>query len=158
MPYSDSYANQILNYTLAKTQQLTAPTQVWIGLSSNNPKAAGGAFNELSGGGYARVLISLRNETYPNFISSATDRAITNAYQIAFPKATLAWLVNGIGLFSSQTGGEPFFYGAIELTEEQAEAGGLIVDPGAVALFDPQTFKIGFPATDISTAAATVSE
>lgn len=149
MPFSDSYANNILNYTFSKTQQLTAPAQVWIGLSSNDPEADGGTFNELSGGGYGRVLISLRGETYPNFINSASDREITNSYQIAFPKATAEWTVNGIGLFSSQTGGEPFFYGAIELTEEQIEAGGLIVDPGAVALFDPETLKIGFPAEDV---------
>lgn len=149
MPFSNSYANSILNHTFAKTQQLNAPNQVWIGLSSNNPEADGGTFNELSGGGYGRVLISLRGETYPNFINSASDREITNSYQIAFPKATAEWTVNGIGLFSSQTGGEPFFYGAIELTEEQIEAGGLIVDPGAVALFDPETLKIGFPAEDV---------
>lgn len=150
MPFSDSYANSILNYTFAKTQQLTPPTQVWIGLSSNDPEADGGTFNELSGGGYGRVLISLRGETYPNFINSASDREITNSYQIAFPKATAEWTVKGIGLFSSQAGGEPFFYGAIELTEEQAEAVGLVVDPGAVALFDPETLKIEFPAEDVS--------
>lgn len=156
MPFSDTYANSILNYALSKTSSLTAPSQVWIGLSSNDPEADGGTFTELSGGGYSRVLISQKGETHPNIIGPASDRAITNAYQLNWPKATLDWTVKGIGLFSSQTGGTPFFYGAIELTEEQIAAGGLVVEAGAVALFDPQTFKISFPATD--TTETTTSE
>ena len=147
MPFSDTYANSILNYALSKTATLTAPNQVWIGLSSNDPEADGGTFNELSGGGYARVLISQKGETYPNTMGSASDRAITNTYQLNWPKATLDWTVKGIGLFSSSSGGSPFFYGAIELTEEQIAAGGLLVEAGAVALFDPQPFQIAFPET-----------
>ena len=150
MALSDSYANQYLNFLLSKVSTLTAPTQVWAGLSSNDPDKDKGVFSELSGGGYARVLISIKGETYPNFINPASDRAVTNGYQIAWPKATLDWTVRGFGLFSSATGGSYFYSGAIELTEEQIAAGidSLTVEAGAVALFDPQTFKISFPATD----------
>lgn len=156
MPVSNDYAKQYLDFLLAKITTLTAPDRVWAGLSSNDPEKDKGTFNELSGGGYARVLISIRGETYPDIIGPASDRAITNAYQLNWPKATLDWIVKGIGLFSAPSGGSPFFYGAIELTEDQIAAGGLIVEAGAVALFDPQTFKISFPVTD--TTETTASE
>lgn len=149
MPFSDTYANNILNYLMAKTATLTAPATVYIGLCSNDPEADGGTFNELSGGGYARVMISQKGETYPDIISTATSRAITNAKQINWNKATLDWSrFKGFGLFSNPTGGSPFFYGKLELTEEEEAAGGILCEAGAVALFDPQTLKITFPATD----------
>lgn len=154
MPFTTTYANNILNYALSKTAQLTAPSAVYIGLCTNDPEADNGAITELSGGGYARVLIAQKNETYPNVMGSANNRAISNSNQINWTKATLDWArINGFFLSSSATVGETsgiFFYGALELTEDQKAAGGLLVEAGAVALFDPQTFKIEFPATDVS--------
>ena len=151
MPFSDSYANQILNYTLSKQASLTAPEFVYIGLCTNDPEADGGTFNELSGGGYARVMISRRGDTYPNQMASATGRAISNTYQINYTKATQNWLrVLGFGLFSTPTGGTPFFYGALQLEDDVKAAGGLLVEAGAVALFDPQAFKISFPTEDVA--------
>ena len=151
MPFSTAYANNVLNYLFAKVEKLEAPAYVYIGLCTNDPEADGGTFNELSGGGYARVLISQREETYPNVIGSASARAITNQYQINWTKATLDWVeAKGFGLFSSATGGTPFFYGKLEEPVTCAA--------GAVALFDPQTLRISFPASDVAEAAATVSE
>ena len=148
MPFSDSYANQILNYALAKTATLNAPTAVYIGLCTNDPEADGGTFNELSltgGYGYSRVMIVRRDETYPNVIGTAANRAITNQYQINWTKATLDWPeAKGFGLFSAATGGSPFFYGKLEEP--------VTCVAGAVALFDPQTLRISFPATDTETA------
>lgn len=154
MPFTDTYANSILNYTFSKVSQLTAPAAVYIGLCSNNPESDNGSITELSGGGYHRVMISQRGETYPDLISLASDRMISNQHQINWSKATADWArAKGFFLSSSPTVGETtsiFFYGALELTEEQELAGGLLVEAGAVALFDPQTFKIEFPETDVS--------
>lgn len=156
MPFTNTYANQILDYTLSKTYQLTATERVYIGLCTNDPEADGGAIRELSGGGYSRVLISIRGETYPNVIGSASGRAITNPYQINWTKATLDWeRINGFFLSTSGTVGETsgiFFYGALTLDEETKAAGGLLVEAGAVALFDPKSFKIEFPEKDIEVA------
>lgn len=159
MPFSTSYANDILNYTFAKTQSLSAPTAVYIGLSVNDPEADGGAFTELSGNGYARVLISQKNAAYPALIGSASSRAITNIAQINWNKATNDWVrVKGFGLFSASSGGSPFFYGKLDLTEEEETAGGILCEAGAVMLFDPYTLKISFPTTDVAEATATVNE
>ena len=157
MPFSDNYANQILNYTLSKTATLTAPAAVYIGLCTNDPEADGGTFSELSGGGYARVLISQKGETYPDVIGSASGRQITNAKQINWAKFTEKKTAQGFGLFSAPSGGTPFFYGKLDLTEEQAAAGGVVCEAGSVMLFDPGTLTISFPEADVTTEAA-VSE
>lgn len=141
MPFNDTYANNILNYAFAKTATLTAPTAVYIGLSSNDPEADSGEFTELSGGGYHRVLISVKNETYPDVITSSTNRRINNTKQINWTKATADWVdANGFGLFSSETGGTPFFYGKLSAP--------VSVSAGSVALFDPYAFIILFPDMD----------
>lgn len=151
MPFSNNYANGILNYLFAKTASLSAPSAVYIGLCTNDPEADGGTFTELSGGGYSRVLISQRGATYPNVIGSASARAISNQYQINWTKATLDWPeAKGFGLFESATGGSPFFYGKLEEP--------VTCVAGAVALFDPQTLRISFPTSDVEEAAAAVSE
>ena len=148
MPFNDSYANQILNFAFAKVYQLTPPSTVYIGLSSNNPEADGGTFTELSGNGYHRVLVSVRNETYPNVINSATDRYIVNTKQVNWTKATGDWIdAKGFGLFSAETGGTPFFYGKLEEP--------VSVKAGSVALFDPYAFKITFPEEDVVEEATT---
>lgn len=155
MPYSKDYANQILNVTLAKQAQLSAPSTVYIGLSTNDPEADDGIFNELSGNGYKRVLISQKGASYPAKIGTAADRVISSIDQINWNKATLDWLrVNGFGLFTTETGGTPYYYGKLEMTEEEKAAGGILVVAGAVMLIDPGTMRISFTTTDAVAAAA----
>ena len=152
MPFSDSYANEILNYTLAKTKTLTAPSYVYIGLSTNDPEADGGTFNELPIGtaGYSRVMIVQRDAAYPDFVGSASGRLIDNSKQINWTKASANWArVKGFGLFSSSSGGSPFFYGKLDLTEQQLSEGGLLVPEGAVALFEADGFGLNFATADL---------
>lgn len=151
MPYTTTYANSILNWTFGK-QALPFFSKVYIGLCSNNPEETGGTINELSGGGYSRVLLAQYNETYPDLMNSADLRSVINGKQINWTKATADWeRVNGFFLSSSPTVGETaniFFYGALDLAEDVKASGGLLVEAGSVALFDPESFKIEFPATD----------
>lgn len=141
MPFSDSYANDILNYLFSKTTELTAPKQVYIGLCSNDPEADNGTFVELSGNGYSRVLISIKGNEYPTKIANAASRAIQNIEQINWTKATGDWIpAKGFGLFSAPTGGSPFFYGRLEKP--------ITCEAGAVALFDPKSLKVSFPKTN----------
>lgn len=160
MPFTTNFANEILDYALAKRASLNAPAAVYIGLCSNDPEEDGGVIVELSGGGYTRVMISQRGQAYPNLIGTATERTITSIRQINWTKAQYDWeRINGFFLSSSETVGEKtgiFFFGKIELSEEDAAAGGLLVETGAVALFDPRSLTIGFSDTDA--AVAMVSE
>lgn len=150
MPFSTNYANNILNYLFAKTQTLSAPSVVYLGLSENDPEADGGVFNELSCDTYARLLISgtSTSVSYLDYIGNANNRAITNAKQINWTKATVDWTqAKGFGLFSAPSGGEPFFYGTLEAP--------VTCEAGAVALFDPGALKISFPTTDTAATAST---
>ena len=148
MPFTDTYANQILNYTMAKTAQLEAPSAVYLGLCTNDPEVSGGSVAELSGGGYHRVMISQKNQSYPDVIgtASADSRMIQNTKQINWTKATADWPeAKGFFLSSSSTVGETakiFFYGKLEEP--------VTCEMGAVALFDPYALKISFPETDVS--------
>ena len=142
MPYSTTQSNSILNWTFAKGS-LTTKSAVYIGLCTNDPEADGGwdTSKELSGNGYARVLVSQSGSAFPNLMSAASDRQIQNSGQINWTKATAAWPTsNGFGLFETAAGGTPFYYG--KLTEP------LTVPEGAVALFDPATLILGFSDTD----------
>ena len=145
MPFSNTYANLILNYTFSKVAKLDAPEFVYIGFCSNDPEADNGTFNELSGNGYSRVLISQRGQTYPDVIGTASNRQIKNTKQINWTKATGKWTdAKGIGLFSTLTGGAPFYYCKLDNT--------LSVDANAVALFDAGELSISITSTDISNA------
>lgn len=145
MPFTESYAQNILIYIFGKTKTLTAPTDVYLALSSNDPEADNGTFAELSGGGYSRVHITTTNGNYPNMMGAPTGRSITNNKQINWNKATAKWQdIKGFALFTALTGGTMIYYGKITNAE-----GKVSVDSGAVALFDPGALKISIASTDV---------
>lgn len=143
MPFNTTYANKILDWAFGKSAGLSPQEHVWLGLCSNDPEADGGTFNELSGNGYARVLVSQYNNDHPDFIGTATARAIRSVKQIGFTRATGgAWVAaNGYGLFTQPTSGAPFFYAKLKQP--------VTVPDGAVFLFDPGDLKIDFQTTDV---------
>lgn len=144
MPFSVTQANAILDFMFSKTNTaLTHPQYIYMGLCKNDPEADNGTFTELSGDTYARVLISQKGETYPDFIGSAANRSIKNVKQINFNRSTVAWdTIHGFGLFTAATGGSPFYYAKVDNPE------GVVVPENAVALFDPETLVISFATTD----------
>ena len=134
MPFSNTYANNILEWAFGNNN-LTNHSKVYIGLCSNDPEADNGTFTELSGGGYARVLLSVYNNQYPDYIGAATSREIKNIKQIAWPKATADWTTaKGFGLFAAETGSTPYFYG--RLTQPVTCAS------GEICIFDPEALTV----------------
>lgn len=145
MPFTTDYAHNILNYIFGKTKTLTAPADVYLALSSNDPEADNGTFTELSGGGYTRVHISTTSGAYPNLMGTPTGRAITNKNQINWNKATAKWKdIKGFALYTAATGGTMIYYGKITNAE-----GKVSVDSGAVALFDPGALRVSIASTDV---------
>lgn len=134
MILSETYANNYLSFLLGKVKTLTAPTTVYIGLSTNNPEIedgdyAIGDFNEITGDTYERVVLVINGESYPNLVGTADDRKMTNIAQINWTKTVEGYPdANGFGLFSAATGGTPFAVGKLAST--------LTTPAGAVALFD----------------------
>lgn len=165
MPYSTAYANDILNLTLGQRRQLeTDLSRIYLALSTNDPEADGGYFEELTVPGYERVLIvrweskynSVTGKTeytlqeFPSYFGAAENREIQNNRQINWNRATRDWpMVKGFGLFTKESNEglavpeEPFFYGKLDTELEVPE--------NAVALFDPGSLKLTFPAGNETT-------
>lgn len=146
MAFSTTYANGILNYLFGKTSQLTAPTNVYVGLCTNAPETDGGTFTELTNDWYERTLIvqrgtgSASSTFYTNLMTTATNREIHNEKQINWFKALDEVTVKGFGLFSSETGGTPFYYGDFEAP--------IKCNAGAVFLFSPEMLKVNIGTVD----------
>lgn len=141
MPFSTDYANDILELAFGFSLSIKNHNKVFLGLCSNDPEADNGAFTELSGNGYGRVLLHQFGEQYPALMSEPADRLTSNVKQIGFTKATEAWdTVSGYGLFDTETGGTPFFYARLNSPVE--------TPAGAVFLFDPGAFSIGISNVD----------
>lgn len=116
--------------------------------------------------GYGRILVARRTSTtndngvttteidtmFPQ-LGSAADRKLKNTMQINWTKAAVDWdRINAFALSTYSNVGETagiYFVGGLTLTEEDKAAGGLLVEAGAVALFDPESFSIEFPAKDV---------
>lgn len=180
MPYTNDYTNNILNVSMGKAGNLAAKSTVYMALG-NVPVDEDGTpvfdttatalgFAELSAtsdgvsNGYSRVLVARRitsgnstvNDSAFPHIGMAAERGIQNDLQINWTKATIDWeRANAFAIASSSEVGETasiYFVGALDLTPADKEAGGLLVEAGAVALFDPETFRIEFPAEDVAIA------
>ena len=178
MPFINSFANSVLDAAFGKTTSISAKSTVYMALGNvpvdgdKNPvfntEATALGFVEMPtetngvANGYARVMVALRTTSgsstivdtaFPH-IGSATDRAIQNDFQINWTKAVKDWpRANAIALCTSPDVGETssiYFVGGLDLTPADKSAGGLLVEAGAVALFDPETFKIEFPAEDVA--------
>ena len=148
MPFGIHYGNLMLNLAFAKVDRVSAPDYVYIGLCSNDPEADSGKIVELSGNGYSRVLIGIKNQGYPNQIADAGTRSISNKYQINWTKATGDWLeAKGFFIASdlspiahANTATNLIFFGRLQEPVK--------VEAGMVALFDPYAFNIRFPEDD----------
>ena len=180
MPFINSFANSVLDASFGKTTSISAKSTVYMALGNvpvdgdKNPvfntDATALGFVELPNttdgekNGYARVMVSRRissgsstivDPAFPH-IGAAADRGIQNDYQINWTKAIKDWpRANAIALCTSPDVGETssiYFVGGLDLTPADKAAGGLLTEAGAVALFDPETFKIEFPAEDVSIA------
>lgn len=109
----------------------------YVGLSTTTPTAAGGNFSEPSAStGYERASIG-------NLNTSISAQVANDA--IIFFNETLGsyGTITYFGLFSSKTGGTPFFVG--ELTDP------LTIDTGYVPIFRAENLIIGLDKAALST-------
>lgn len=111
--FTDSVETQILNHFTNKAAW-TAPTSLFIGLSSTTPNEAGGNITEPTGGAYARVATVAADW---NTATGTAPVSATTATVRTFPTATADWLL-GVNLtnavlFSASTAGTALAYGAL---------------------------------------------
>ena len=106
---SDYVENQILNCYLNQTN-ITAPSNIYLGLFTSAPSDAGGG-TEVSGNGYSRVEITAKFSA-----ASWTGGSLSsNADITGFTADGGDWgEVNSIGIFDASTSGNLLFYTALD--------------------------------------------
>ena len=102
---------------LLNDNQYTLPTakRVWIGLATDTggPFTEAGGGTELSGNGYARVLMDSAGGAGGNKWTVASGQA-SNAVAVTFPVASGNWgTVRYIGIFDASTAGNLLVYGQL---------------------------------------------
>ena len=106
---SDYVENQILNCYLNQTN-ITAPTNIYVGLHTADPTDAGSGA-EVSGNGYARVEITDKFGT-----ASGTGGSVSsNADITGFTASGGNWgTVSHIGIWDASTSGNLLFHTALD--------------------------------------------
>jgi len=100
MPFTTYGANKVLDHIL-KTASFTVPTNIYIGLLTNN-----GALTEVAGGSYARQL--------KNAWPASTGGAVSNDTLVTFPTATADWgTITGVAIYDAVSAGNCIAYGAL---------------------------------------------
>lgn len=106
--FTDYLENEMLDHLFGSA--FSAPTSVWMALSTSTPTDAGGNVTEPSGNGYARVEIG-NSSTNWNAASSGT---VTNKTAITFPEASGSWgTVTHFVLYDASTAGNALIWGAL---------------------------------------------
>ena len=115
------YAENKLPDHLLGTAAFTAPTTVYIGLSTGS-FADDNSGTELTGNNYARKSI-----TFDSAASGATD----NTSAVEFNAATGSWgSVSHFGIFDQSTGGNLLLHGAFQTPKTIASGDVLKIDAG----------------------------
>jgi hypothetical protein len=108
----------------------------YLGLSTTEPATDGSNFTEpASSTGYARSLLGQSSTPNTYLMGTTTSFTEENTSIIYFPEATSTWgTVTHWGLFTSQSGGTPLFYGELTTPVE--------VPANYVPLFRTQAFTM----------------
>ena len=113
MSFSDTVEGYLLDwlFTLASP---TAPTTVYVALSTADPGETGASVAEPAGGSYARVSAGVGTDNW-----TRTAGSVANDNVLTFPEASGSWgTLTHFALYSAATAGT--FYGSGALTSPQA--------------------------------------
>jgi hypothetical protein len=92
---SNYLENKLLDHVL-RNVSYTSPTTVYVGLFTTDP-TDGNTGSEVSGGSYARQILS---------VTTATGGIVTSSADVTFPQATGSWgTVSHIGLLDALSSG-----------------------------------------------------
>ena len=125
--FSNYWEDKILNHIFGKN--IYSPPTIYVALSTANPLDDASGIVEPTGNAYTRV------ETSPSDWNVATGGSISNADDIAFPKAKGNWeTITHFALFDAASGGHMLAQGALS----QAK----VVDNSYTPIFDAGDLSI----------------
>jgi hypothetical protein len=112
---SNYLENKLLDHVLRNTSY-NSPTTVYVGLYTSDP-ADDNSGTEVSGGSYARQIVS---------VTTATAGIVTSSADVTFPQCTAAWgTVSHIGLLDAVTSGNLLMHTALT-TSRAVEVGDVL--------------------------------
>lgn len=111
---SDYLENRVLDHVLKNTAY-TQPTNLYIGLwTADNGLESGTLTSEVSGGSYARQLVTF---------GAASGGSASNSATVTFPAATANWgTITHVAVMDAVTAGNVLFHGAVT-TSKTIESG-----------------------------------
>lgn len=106
------FKNLIMGNVFKTDTSVSLPTNIYIGLSSTAPTAAGGNVTEPSTSGTAYARVRLTSLTAPS------GGVITNSSAISFPESTATWFNSAnpathYVIFDAATGGNLLMYNSL---------------------------------------------
>ena len=115
---SNYLENKLLDHVL-RNVSYTSPTTVYVGLYTSNP-ADDNSGTEVSGGSYARQILS---------VTTATAGVVTSSADVTFPQATGNWgTITHIGLLDALTSGNLLMHTPLT-TSKLIETGDILTVP-----------------------------
>jgi hypothetical protein len=112
---SNYLENKLLDHVL-RNISYTSPTTVYVGLFTADPTDAGTG-TEVSGGSYARQIVS---------VTTATGGIVTSSADVTFPQCTASWgTVSHIGLLDALSSGNLLMHTALT-TSRSIETGDVL--------------------------------
>lgn len=111
---TDYWEQSVLNYTFRAVAMPTI-TDIYIALFTTIPSAdAGTGGTEVSGGSYARQLVTRSGGTAWKDPSTATQGLTENVAAITFPTATGNWgTITSVGVYDASTAGNLLYFGSL---------------------------------------------
>ena len=107
MSFSDYLEGKIVGHVFGGTAY-TAPTTIYVGLSTANPDEDASGLAEPTGNGYTRKAVTW----------STSGSTATNNGAIEFDTATASWgTITHIGLFDAATSGNMIAYAALSASK-----------------------------------------
>ncbi len=111
--FTDYLENRVLNHFFGGTAS-TAPTPLYLGLSTTTIADDGSNITEPSGNNYSRVSITNNSTNWPN----ASGGAKANGVAFDFPQASGSWgTVIDFFLSDASSGGNIYAYGTLTVAK-----------------------------------------
>lgn len=115
---SNYLENKLLDHVL-RNVSYTSPTTVYVGLYTSDP-ADDNSGTEVSGGSYARQILS---------VTTATAGIVTSSADVTFPQATAQWgTISHIGLLDAVSSGNLLMHTPLT-TSKLIETGDILKVP-----------------------------
>ena len=124
---SDYLERKLLDHALARTAY-TKPSSVYISLHTANPTDANTGGTEVTGGSYARKVMTFSAAATVTSVTSAAN--VTDIVWVALPSTT----VTHVGIYDALTGGNLLYFAPLSASKVIASGDGYTISTGQLVV------------------------